>query len=298
MHQQGTTPGAGRAHARRLPVVPAGARTARRKRGLAGALGALLVLALAVMTQASASQLTLTGAQLPHVQADTRCDDAVDATTPTTASTSTTVNLTGIAAACAGLSVRVTVYDPATGTAKATGTAPATTLGTLTVPTAAYTPSTTDRVSLTIDSWPVATAWTYAAPVASPGCVIINNGGNVVQGKSCSLVYGANSDGSGTRWNVKVTVTTTYSGPLTWRATIDFADLARFPFAAKYVGEYSGGAVVAPLGAGFCSGSSRLVTITGSTTFGWDTIGSGTPHTLDFVGANTAGQPNPVYSCP
>ncbi|WP_449513954.1 hypothetical protein [Cellulomonas sp.] len=127
---------------------------------------------------------------------------------------------------------------------------------------------------------------------------MINSAGNEVTGKACSLTFGVNTDGSGAAWNVKVTVSTTETSPVTWRAAIDLADLTKFPFRAKYVGEYTGGAVVGPVASAFCSGTGRVVILTGRASYGWDTVTGGSGRTLDLVGNSNGGVPNPVYSCP
>lgn len=119
-----------------------------------------------------------------------------------------------------------------------------------------------------------------------------------MNGKACSLTFGGNTDASGTSWNVKVTVTTTEANPVTWRATVDFADLTRFPFRATYVGEYTGGAVVGSLASGFCSGTGRVVTFTGNGGYGWDTVTAGSSRTLDLVGSSSGAVANRVYACP
>jgi hypothetical protein len=250
------------------------------------------------MAPASAAQLVLTGGQHPFSSASARCDDAVAATNPATATTTTAVQLSGIDVACAGLPIAVQLYDSLTATT-VTGTAAAPATGGTVVVTmgGSYTPTASAAISVTIASWPIPTTWTYAAPVLTTGCVVVNPGGNVVNGKSCSLTFGGNTDGSGTAWNVKVTVSTSESNPVTWRATVNFADLTKFPFLARYVGEYTGGAAYAPLSGGFCSGSTRLVTFTGVAGPGTDQVVAGSSKTFDFVGNYTGQVAIPVYSC-
>jgi len=165
-----------------------------------------------------------------------------------------------------------------------------------------YTPTASTVISVTVASWPIPTIWTYTSSALTTGCVVLANGnGNP---KSCSLTFGANTDGSGTAWNVKVTISTTETSAVTWRATVDFADLTKFPFLARYVGEYTGGAAYELLPSGFCSGSTRLVTFTGVAGSGTDTVrgayGNTDPitWTFDFVGNSTGQVTHPVYSCP
>ncbi len=263
-----------------------------------GACALILALAVSFMTPASAAQLVLTGGQHPSSFASARCGDMVAATNPATATTTSAVQLSGIDVACAGLTIAVQLYDSLTATTvTGTATAPAAG-GAVLVATGSYTPTASTAISVTVASWPIPTTWTYTAPTLTTGCVVINSGGNVVRGKSCSLTFGGNTDGSGTSWNVRVTVSTSESNPVTWRATVDFADIARFPFLAMYVGEYTGGATYGTLPGGFCSGSTRRVTFSGVAGRGTDQVVAGSSKTFDFVGNSTGQVANPVYSCP
>jgi hypothetical protein len=268
------------------------------KRALA-ACALILATAAWLMAPASAAQLVLTGGQHPSSSASVRCDDAVAATNPATATTTNAVQLSGIDVACAGLTIAVQLYDSSTATTvTGTATVPAAGGSVLVAMSGPYTPTAASVISVMIASWSIPTTWTYTASVLTTGCVVVNPGGNVVNGKSCSLTFGGNTDGSGTAWNVKVTVSTSETGPVTWRATVDFADGTRFPFLAPYVGEYTGGAAYAPLPSGFCSGSTRIVTFTGIASRGTDKVVAGSSQTFDFVGSSTGQVANPVYSCP
>jgi hypothetical protein len=268
-----------------------------------GACALILALAVAFMAPASAAQLVLTGGQHPFSSARARCDDAVAATNPATAATTNTVALSGIDVACASLPISVRIYEPSTATA-VTGTATAPAAGGAVAVTMAgsYTPTASTVISVTVASWPIPTIWTYTSSALTTGCVVLANGnGNP---KSCSLTFGANTDGSETAWNVKVTISTTEKSAVTWRATVDFADLTKFPFLARYVGEYTGGAAYELLPSGFCSGSTRLVTFTGVAGRATDTVlaahglTDAITQTFDFVGTATGSVSNPVYSCP
>lgn len=267
------------------------------KRALA-ACALIVALAVAFMSPASAAQLVLTGGQHPYAFTTARCDDALAATTPTTTTTTKIVQLSGIAAACAGLHIAVQVYD-STNSTSVTGTATAPATGgvrevTLSLP---YTPTATTVLSVTIASWPIPATWTYVAPPTGVGCVVLDPV-TLTWAPTCSLTYGTNLDGTGPTWHVNVTVSTTEKNFITWRATVDFADLARFPFVAKYVGEVSGTASYAPLPAGFCSGSTRLVTFIGIVQRNTDQVKAGSSRTFEFLGSNTGQTTNPVYSCP
>src|SRR5450830_1351555 len=263
------------------------------KRAL-GACALILALAVSFMAPASAAQLALTGGQHPSSFSRARCDDAVAATNPATATTANTVQLSGIDVACAGRTISVRLYDstPAT-TVTGTATVPAAGGPVVVTLTGAYTPTTSTVISVTIASWPIPTTWTYTTLSTATGCVVLDPGVTTPV-PTCSLTFGANTDLSGTTWNVKVTVSTTATNWVTWRATVDFADLTKFPFLARYVGEYSGNAAYGPLPGGFCSGSTRLVTFTGVVQRNTDQVKAGSSRTFDFVGNSTGQVTNPV----
>ena len=131
-----------------------------------------------------------------------------------------------------------------------------------------------------------------------PGCVVTDSAGTpVTGGPTCQVAFGPDTDASATVWNIKTTVSTTSATAVHWKLTVDFA-ANPFPFVAKYVSEYSGTAVPAPLAAGFCSGSTRMVTFTGRADWGRATISATQSVVLDFVGSGTNPGGAPIYSCP
>jgi hypothetical protein len=153
-----------------------------------GAFAAVLSMALIAMTQASAAQVTLTGGQRPFESSYARCDAAVDATTSSTSSTATWVQVANIDAACAGLLVSVMVYDPATGSIRTGGSATAPAGGgALTIPTSGYTPSATDRAFVTIGTWPVSATWAYTPPYPICGVYRLVNGVETARPGSCTV---------------------------------------------------------------------------------------------------------------
>jgi hypothetical protein len=157
------------------------------KRAL-GACALILALAVSFMAPASAAQLVLTGGQHPFSSASARCDDAVAATTPSTSGTSSSVQVSGIAAACTG-TLFVRVYD-SSGVSKATGSATVVTGGgSQTLPVSpAYAPSATDKVSVTIGTWPVPATWSYTGPPAATGPVQPGAPGVVLTGLTWDLI--------------------------------------------------------------------------------------------------------------
>ncbi|HEX7806244.1 MAG TPA: hypothetical protein VF413_08770 [Cellulomonas sp.] len=193
------------------------------KRAL-GACALILALAVAFISPASAAQLVLTGGQHPSSAVSARCDDAVDVTTPSTSGTSSSVQVSGILAACTG-ALFVRVYD-ASGVSKATGSATVVTGGgsqTLTV-SPAYTPSATDKVSVTIGTWPVAGTWIYA-PLPYIWCTLVSTGS---PGSTCTatvtLFHGTKAGGSGVADYYDVVVTTTSTTPVRWEVTFNLGN--------------------------------------------------------------------------
>jgi hypothetical protein len=191
------------------------------KRAL-GACVLILAMGLTVMAPASAAQLVLTGGQHPSFSASARCDDAVAVTTPTIAGTSSSVQVSGIAACTGNLFVRV--YDT-TGVSRATGSATVVAGGgsqTLTV-SPAYVPSPTDKVSVTIGTWPVAATWSYTA-LPYVWCTLVSTGS---PGSTCTatvtLFHGVKPGGSGAADYYDVVVTTTSTTPVRWEVTFNLA---------------------------------------------------------------------------
>jgi hypothetical protein len=172
------------------------------KRAL-GACALILALAVSFMAPASAAQLVLTGGQHPFSSASARCDDAVAATTPSTSGTSSSVQVSGIAAACTG-TLFVRVYN-SSGVSKATGSPTVVTGGgSQTLPVSpAYTPSATDKVSVTIGTWPVPATWSFIPQVTNV-CEVRNADGSVDTTKPCALTstpsysfWGSSGSGQG-----------------------------------------------------------------------------------------------------
>lgn len=193
------------------------------KRAL-GACALILAVGLSAMAPASAAQLVLTGGQHPSFSARVRCDDAVAVTTPSTSGTSSSVQVSGITAACTG-TLFVRVYD-ATGVSRATGSATVVAGGgsqTLTV-SPAYAPSATDKVSVTIGTWPVAATWTYTA-LPYIWCTLVSSGS---PGSTCTatvtLFHGTKTGGSGVADYYDVVVTTTSTTPVRWEVTFNLAN--------------------------------------------------------------------------
>lgn len=194
-------------------------------------------MALIVMTQASAAQLTLTGGRLPFASSYQRCDDAVAATTAWTAGTSSSVQVAGVATACAGLSVRVVIYDPATGAVQAASTSPVTVPvggGVVTVATTGYAPSATDRASVTIDSWPVPATWAYTQPYPICGVYRLVNGVETARPATCTvtgLSAAARWGTSGSRL-ANVDIAFAYAGatyPDYFKFTVDLSTTSGLP---------------------------------------------------------------------
>ena len=165
------------------------------------------------------------------------------------------------------------------------------TLTTVDVTAAAW----TDPVNVTA----AASAGTWAAPPATSGCVVLTGVGNVDPSTTCSIAFGADTDGRPDYFNIKATVTTTSATPVRWRATINFSNTAVFGFVARFVGEYAGNWSLQALPANFCTTVPRVVSYEGNASRGTNKVVAGTPLTLDFVGTTVSPVGNyVVYSCP
>ena len=157
------------------------------RRRLFSAAAAILAMSSIVMTQSSAAQLSLRGGQRAHYSSLQRCDAAVDAATPTTSGQSISVQVAGIDEACGGLGLSIVVYDPATDAQRSSGSGFVVVGGgSQSFTVTAYTPSATDKVSVTVDSWPVATTWTYTPPPTT-SCVALSSSGTPQPGGSCTI---------------------------------------------------------------------------------------------------------------
>ncbi|GIG22573.1 hypothetical protein Cch01nite_32970 [Cellulomonas chitinilytica] len=278
--------------------------TATRHR--ATAVVAVLVLVAAVLGAAvsggtaSASTLTVS-ATAPSSLVRTACTSSSLTVEPsTTASGSTTaVVVRGLTAAdlgaCAGLPIRVAVAD-ASGAllADATGTVGAADpVVDVSFPTAGAA-----LAVVVVGGFAVPASWTDAPGPAEHvvGCeVLFDDRDEVDTSRSCELTFRADGDPRDDWFSIKIDVTTTSVQPVRWRATLDFADVSRFGFVARFVGEYQGNLVVEPV-AGYCGADHRFVMITGT---GWrQTVSSTNPRLLDLVGNNSSPVGNPVVACP
>ncbi|MGV8977933.1 MAG: hypothetical protein ACOH17_07805 [Cellulomonas sp.] len=191
------------------------------RRAVRAVIVVLAFMAPAAVSQASAAQLALTGAQRPHSAAYQRCDDAVGVTTPSTSGTSASVQVSGIAAACTG-TLSVLVYD-STGATRATGSATLTGGGSQTLNmSSAYAPNATDKVSVTIATWPIPATWTYTPLTPYIWCTLVSTGST---GSTCTatvtLFHGTKPGGTSVADYYDVVVTTTSTKMVEWAVTFD-----------------------------------------------------------------------------
>lgn len=230
------------------------------------------------VSQASAAQLALTGAQRPHSSSYQRCDDGVGVTTPSTSGASTSVQVSGIAAACAGATLSATVYDPSTG-ASSTGSAtvPAGGGAVTLDPVLAYTPGVATRALVTLATWPVLATWIYTPVTTYPTCAvyrIVDRVDTLQPGKSCTASV-AVRDYWGTvgSRSANVDVAFTYTGasyPDYFRFTVDLRT-AGLPAAWSWTtaGTSGGNLILAP-----SYRCSSLPILTGSSDPSWGPTGS------------------------
>jgi hypothetical protein len=176
---------------------------------------------LLVPGSASAARLNLTGAPSFHGISVSRCDDAVSVAPVRVSGKATSVVVSGIVAACQGLGVQVRVWDPAVKAVAFTSeVVPATGSGSLTLTGAEFTPTTTQRAYVTVDSWPVPAAWA-AGPLPLGTCAPVDP--KVTS--TCEIVFtGGGSDAftwweNGYRFNFEIH--TQAKTAFEWQATVD-----------------------------------------------------------------------------
>ena len=149
----------------------------------------------------------------------------------------TEISVSGIAAACRGISTTITLYNAAGGVV-VTGTATPTAT-TATFATGTYVAANVKHVMVTVNGWLFLPSWT--APVSSVTvgtCQVINPGnGNVTTGKgSCTVTVQPNGaqpwtySGGTKLWNYTFAVTWTEAPPNdNWRWLVTF-DQSQSPF--------------------------------------------------------------------
>ena len=213
-------------------------RPARRALRWCAPLLAVLLAVVMLPAGASAARLPLTGASRSFsVEAATRCDDA-DTVTPTGTGSTTSVTLGNLAPACAGMPLRVQVWDTTASSSTpaaftATGTVPATAT-TLVLTGTAFTPSAAQRALVTLAAWPIPTTWVPPAPAVActvTGVVRVVGSTRVVDpptGQTCSAtIVGVTTPGSGGSYSdLWVRLTTTSTSTLQWSLAVNFADPA------------------------------------------------------------------------
>lgn len=149
-------------------------------RSVRAGLALLVLLGAAVgLVPASAAQLTLAAPLQPHSAGAERCDDAVSVTTPSTSGDATSLEISGVDAACAGAAVTVYLRTGSTTTVADLAAASG---GGFTVTTAPFDPDAVSAVSVHVGGWPMVTTWTYTPAPASTWCrVEVSSGGTWVQ---------------------------------------------------------------------------------------------------------------------
>ncbi|WP_430868383.1 hypothetical protein [Demequina aurantiaca] len=193
----------------------------------------VLLLALAVASPASAAQLSVSASH-PVINTAARCSTATAATTaPASSTASTTLRISSMPSACAGLPVSVSIVGTG-GTILATGTLASAATGTNNVTVSAYNTANVASVGVFVNTWWLNTTWT--APATGPySCVELTAWpGNSWEapasygtptGNSCTVSYTNFDAWGGTppkHFNLYFTVSGVTTG--NWRVTIDFAD--------------------------------------------------------------------------
>ena len=238
------------------------------------ALVALVVaVGLGTTSVASAAKITMSGGRL-FATATSRCQDASAAVTAASTSTSVTaVSVSGLSSACAGSAVTVEVYDPtvtggwsAAVVATATGTAAS---GTQVYAAAAFTPSSSLKVRVTIGGWLLPATWSYTPPVTT-ACTALSSTGAPQPGGSCTITglsFGKPWGGVGhrqTNGHVNVTSSSPY---ISFSADLTAGLPANWSWGTS--GTVSGGAHYTLTSGYACS---SLPILTGTTNPNWSSV--------------------------
>lgn len=271
----------------------------RRHRGAVVALLTALALAFAGMTVSSASALTLTAGSAPRGQTPSRCtSQAVAVTTPATSGTATSVTVTNLdSSGCGGKAVVVAVYDPTLTTWSAakkfevTGSINATTM-TLTS-TATFTPTSSQKVYVTVGGWPIPGTWTYSNPSTAPlvTCIALNN-----PSLTCSATL-SRLDKWGTPYsdyNAYFTVSSpSTTANVQWQITINLAS-SSLPFVARSMRNNN----ASQLGAGWTCAQLPTLVLTGQAGPGTALVGGNKTVDVFLNGHATADTGDNLYVCP
>lgn len=271
----------------------------QRHRNALLAMLAILVLAVASASVSSASALTLIGGKAPKAQIADRCtSQTVSVTTPATSGTASSLTVGNLdTTGCAGKTLVVAVYDPRVGSWAAakklevTGIVNAATM-TLTS-TSSFTPSSSQKVYVTLGGWPVAGTWTYSNPSTAPlvTCVALNNPSLTCTATLTSLDKWGSPYSD---YNAYFAVSSpSASTNVQWQITINLAS-SSFPFVARSMHHNNQSA----LGAGWTCAQMPMLVLTGQAGPNTALVGGGKTVSVYLNGHATAAAGDDLYVCP
>jgi len=261
---------------------------ARHLRALVALVAGVVVLALAGAHVASAAgmELAASGGRA-WVSTSARCQSGQLAITTTATGATTSVQVTGVQAACVGKALTVTLYDPSVTSSSAASrrfTGTATAAATTTVTGGTFTPTSALVPVVTVDGWRVDATWSWAPAPSWPAvsCTV-----PAAPQTPCTVtVTSTNQWGTpAAYYQWALTVTTTSPVPVAWQVTFNLSDPA-FPFLAGALQDVQGGLVL--VSASACSASPRLVTVSGTRSWGgYHEVRAGTSASMQVQGERT-----------
>ncbi|MCR6711783.1 MAG: hypothetical protein NVV57_03410 [Demequina sp.] len=197
-----------------------------RKRWIVAAV-ALLAALIVGATAANAATLGVTTKKEVTLTKLQRCAASMNGTTPvvkTTPASGTTITVSALPAACAGLSLKINLHNDS-GTVIATGTT-ASAAATQTVTVGTYASANVSAAIATIGGWIFPTSWNGAAPV-TPGCVGLDASGNATS-QSCTLTIGTVATWTANGHQYSQFQFSAVTSAALWKVTFNFADTAKW----------------------------------------------------------------------
>jgi len=198
----------------------------KRRIVVAAAFGALAVFGLMGAGVASAATLKVTPAREVTVAKAQKCAATMSGSNPvvqTAFVSGTSVTVKSVPAACAGLSLKVTLHNSA-GTVLATGTV-ASAAATQTITVGSYTAASVTNAFVTIGGWIFPSTWT--APVPAGACVGVDAAGNPT-GDACTLTMGTVTSWTAGAYKYSQFQFSAVTSAPRWKVTFNFADTSKF----------------------------------------------------------------------
>ena len=237
-----------------------------------------ILLAIAAISTASASQLVMEPASATLVSSHERCSNTA---VNVTATDSQSLTISGIdTAACAGLPLELWVSD---GTKTATAAVASIVSGkeSVTLSNSVDVAKVQAKmVMVKVGNWPIPSTWTNSSEVPVPLLTCVVPGSDV----SCSAAITAKNSW-GSEFIYDVTITTNSATPVPWMVTINLSMTPDpFPFVANEVNEYSGGAGIF-YSQSACNATPRTMTVRNGD---WRTISKSQSQVLKIDGRQAA----------